>query len=340
MAIKKAEETLRTREGIMSGHNKYLFLSEEEQTFKKEYRYMEEQRRLLAFANEQYGSISDTYILFAVAKLGVTDRKTIQEFLKVLFMHDREKFILDPDDDDAYGKRISALCRFGFLFKISYFHNIQDKIGTPHALYTITSDGVNFVKARLSCHLMANQWIQSKTFQELLAWAAASYVGVKLSQSKHFRSFEEGIFRNRNTGAHYYPCECKFVLEENEEYFPVYAVTMNCYLQRDTRIMSEDDFASHKAFKVNAIRNYIRYRSKKGPCYVFCVVMDNDDLMDMGELLVEAEVPEEELDHIYFTGVGAFDESRKVKVPYLKMKLEETEDTISFDFYTDMPFFL
>lgn len=340
MAINNAKVTLRTRNAISEGLNRYLFIGEEEQVFDKQYRYVDENRKYLSFANGQYGTISDCYILYAVATLGVVDRRGIQSFLAVLKTHEPSRYISDTSDDDNYSLRLAQLCKFGLLFKFKYYYDINDGIGKENTLYTIAGDGVSLVNQKLARRVIENKWIQAKSPRELLGWAAASYVGIKLSGEKNFSKFEDGVFRNKGVGSYHFPCECKYVIDSEKGIFPAYVVTIDCYFYFDERIHNEGEYNEFVSKKINAIRKYIKYRSDKGPCFVVCTCMDNADLLEIGAMLVSADITEDELQYIYFTGVGAFDENRKVDCPYLRMKIEESQDEVEYDFYAEKPLFL
>lgn len=340
MAIDNAEMTVRTREAIDNGANRYFFIDEKEQVFEKQYKYVDENRKLLSFANGIYGTISDCYILFAVASLGVTDRRGIQNFLTVLKSHDQNRYIADPSDDANYSSRIAQLSKYGLLFKFKYYYGINDGIGKENTLYTVAGDAVNLVNQKLSRKCVENKWIQAKSPRELLGWASAAFVGIKLSNQRNFKQFEDGVFRNRGVGSYHFPCECKYVIEGKEGLFPAYVAVIDSYLFYDERIHNESEYDEYVEKKLNAIRKYIRYRSNKGPCFIVCSCMNDSDLNELGSMMIRADFSQEELEHIYFTGAGAFDESRIVDCPYLRMKINESEDAIEYDFYAERPLFL
>lgn len=229
---------------------------------------------------------------------------------------------------------------FDLLFKFKYYYGINDGIGKENTLYTVAGDAVNLVNQKLSRKCVENKWIQAKSPRELLGWASAAFVGIKLSNQRNFKQFEDGVFRNRGVGSYHFPCECKYVIEGKEGLFPAYVAVIDSYLFYDERIHNESEYDEYVEKKLNAIRKYIRYRSNKGPCFIVCSCMDDSDLNELGSMMIRADFSQEELEHIYFTGAGAFDESRIVDCPYLRMKINESEDTIEYDFYAERPLFL
>lgn len=323
-----AKKTLQIRKNIDSKGVEYSWNEDVEASFNKIYYYTEPAMRLWKFAKEETGSISDCFILYAIANLGVCDYETIQMFLGNLKSRHSGLHIMDPYDK-SLKLRLAALKKQGYVFAFSYRTAAGEK-----SLYTIDKDGNEFVSMKLSKKLPYNSWMQAKQPPEMLGWAATTYVAVKSSFDSNFVNYLDGVFRNKFIGTYYLPAEIKYAVKN----IPIYVAYMEAYLILNKKTMTEDDFNEVCVRKINTIRNYLMNRSTKGPAYCVVVVQDNEDLLKMAELIVKTEILLERLDHIYFTGAGAMQEvdSSHLSDGFLKMVYEDDK----FDFAAERPDFM
>lgn len=318
---------------------RYIYSELADETYDKAYTYMDINRRLLGFANETLGSISDCYILYAIAMLGVADRQTIQLFLKNMKARNSDLFIEDTDNDKNIKQRMRILKKYGFVFSISYeYMDASDKKGVaqyPNTLHTIDPEACNLVNEKLSKRIPYNKWIQAKQMPELLGWACAAYVGTNISFHKNFKIYMDGAFRNRNLGTFFFPCELKFDNGENQHYVAV----IDSYLYWNRKTQTERDFDDFRALKINAIRNYITNRTKKGIAHIVICVADRDDLYAMRDLIVQSGVLIEYLQHIRFTGEGILQNTARLEDAFLQLYVPEDTDGEA-TFFASTPVYL
>lgn len=339
MNAEVAKKTLMARKRIDSGDRYYIYNEAAEDSYKKEYSYVEPAKRLLRFSADIVGTLSDCYLLYAVAYLGVTDRTTIQLFLKNIKTRNPRLYIEDPEDDDNVMNRLGFLAKAGFLFIHNYYaHDYTEEKEGAYArrLYTIDREGCTLLNQKLSKNVPYNAWIQAKSLNELIAWASGAYIGAFLSTDRNFSEYLDGVFRNRFMGAYYFPCELKFVVGD----VPAYVAIETSYLHFDDRSMTQDDYDNARVRKINAIKNYILGRSKKGPAYAVIVVQDNEDLMKMAELISQTGVLEELLERIYFTGEGAVRTKSSLQDAFLQLVRVDENGDRTMDFVIKHPDFL
>lgn len=340
MDDKIMKKTLLVRKSLDSPRRRFVYNDSAEESFSKVYKFVEQDRKLLRYAEERVGTISDCYLLYAVAMLGVCDRRTLQLFLYNLKMHSPDLYIEDMTNDNHVKRRLSALCSCGLLFKVEYMTEMSDKKGPtltkPVTLYTVDKEANSLMNMKLAKRVPYNNWLQAKLLPGLLSWSAACYAGVVASVNPNFTSYLDGVFRNSYLGVYYFPFEAKYTVNN----IPAYVAYIDAFLYHDTRIQTKEDFDDLRILKINAIKNYLFARTKKGPAYVVVVVQDNADLCDMANLIIQTEVLLESLNNIFFIGEGSIRELDGAEDAFLQMYLDEKETATKFDFVAAKPPFL
>lgn len=310
-----------------------------EETYKKAYTYMDLNRRLLGFAEDMLGTISDCYILYAIAILGVADKQTIQLFLKNLKARNPDLLIENMDDENGFKSRLRILKKYGFIFSITYeYWDYSDKDAPAHypiTLHTIDPEACNLVNEKLSKRIPYNKWLQAKQLPELIGWGSATYVGTSISFHKNFKMYLDGAFRNRWLGTFYFPCELKYYAADKYHYVAV----LDAFLIHNTRTQSEDDYREVCVLKINAIKNYLAARTKKGIAHVVVSVADKDDLYAMMDLILRTAVLLEYLPYIYFTGEGILQNTPLIENAFLQL-VAPYDDVSNAQFIATIPQFL
>lgn len=318
----------------------YVFAPDTSHLVKKEYTYMDSARRLLRFANDSVGTISDCYILYAVGYLGVCDKNTIRIFLRNLQIKHPDLYIEDVEDENSLSRRVAALSTSGFLYATRFNDASLGETSQsllPTRVYTIDQDASVFMNQKLTKRVPYNKWLMVKPISQLIGWSATAYIGACLSGNKYQVCFLEAVFRNRYLGNYYLPCEQKFYDGKNK----YYVAFLDAFLIRDERSQTEHDFAEYEATKLNVIRNYIGARTTEGIACVVVVVENNADLVAMARLIMMSEVLLDNLERIYFTSEGAYNHAAYDKDAFLQMIVKETEnDGAQFDFVAVQPPFL
>ena len=337
-----AKRTLFLRTCLDNSKRRFIYSSIAEDSFQKMYQYLDADRKLLRFAEDSMGTISDCYILYAIAQLGITDRQTLQIMLRNLKMRAPDLNIEDMSDDSSVKRRLSTLYKSGLLFVVEYktqapSNREKASLIQPYRLYTIDKEAQNLMNMKLSKRLPYNNWLQAKLLPGMIGWACAAYAGVAASLSKYFVEYLDGAFRNKYLGVYYFPCELKFQIDD----IPAYVAVIEAFLYHDTRTQTKADFDQVRVTKINAIKNYIFARSKKGPAYVIVVVQDNADLVDMARLIIETEVVKDCLENVFFTGEGIIRELDSAQGAFLQMVLTDEETAATpFDFVAAEPPFI
>ena len=328
MNKEQIKRSLKIREELNEGKRRFVMDREIEQTKTQDYSFKQFSFQLHVMAQEGLGTMSDAYIMFAICLMGVCDLRTITTFLSNLKQRNPELVIMDTSLADNLRSRIRQLRDKGLLYTIGFA--VPNWSGEAYEnanelrLFTPTRDTINFVNKKLNKRISHNEMIQAMPSNDLVGWASATYVGATMASSKYFDCYLDRVFRNMKLGSIYLPMELRFNRDDDRYYVAV----MKGYMVRDERIQTEDDFKDYVAYTLNSIRQYIQYRTRKGTACVVISVMDNKDLVTMGRYIKNAQVLDECLPYIFFTGEGPVNMERHLKDAFLQ--LQYNDDAIEF----------
>ena len=308
---------------IDAGDRKYVYSDSVEASTKKTFTFVPYDKKLLRYAEDEFGTISDAFVLMAITSLGVADKNTIFLYLEALSRTDPNLQIADyVRYPAALGNRLSELRKSGFLFCFEYKATMYEEGKTPwivpNMLYTVDQDGQNFCNSKLNNRMPFNQWIQAKQMNELLGWSAATYCGVSLAHNANFVAFEKGLFKSREIGSVFLPVELRFKKDDALHYVAV----LPSYVRFDDRIMSKQDYNNYRGMMIKVIGNYLQRRSN-GTLYVVVVVEDNNDLKGICNIIAGTGVFDGLLDRLFFTGEGAILHADHPRKALLRMQVKE-----------------
>ena len=337
MTEEMLKKTYLVRKGLDRENRHFVYTDDIEQTYTKVFNYVSADVKMLDFAREEIGMISDCYILYAVAHLGVAEVDTIMCFLKALCKKYPDLSII-CDDKNVIRDRLRLLHRKGYLFKHRY-NTVNTTKGEEQketvSLYSLSEDANNLVKQRLQKRVSMNSLIQMKPIKELIGWSCAGLVGSMIaSNSVGFENYLERVLRTKQLGTVYMPCELKIVDGEDSYYIAV----VSSYLGINKQYQTDMDYAEWCAFKINTIKNYLNCRTTKGVSYVVVAVEDNADLNEITQMIHNSRFLEEYYERILFTGEGAVRDFLPVKDAFLSMRKESSSERGYELIQCDVPF--
>lgn len=314
---------------------RYVYSENSEAFMKKEYEYLSYDKRLMRFHDNEFGTTSDAFILLAVTTLGVANKETIRIFLMALKKRDPNLQIPDfKNNPKSLGNRLSELKKCGFLFTIEYGTYVRkgtDSVVEKNTLYTVDQQGQNFANARLGKSQPYNQWIQAKQFNDLIAWASATFCGCCLAYSPNFVSFERGLFSSKGRSV-FLPCEIRFRKKDRIHYVAV----LSCYLRFDDRYMSKQDYDNRRGNFIRLIYNYVT-RGSNGDVSVVIVAEGKEDLKNICDLIAETGALDDVLEKVYFTGEGVILHSNDFRDTLVRLMVT---DNGSYEFSAVVPEFM
>ena len=169
------KKTYLIRKSIDSGNRHFVYSEEVETGYVKIFNYVNSDMKLLEFARDSYGMISDCFILYAVGHMGVAEVDSILTFLRALAKKNPDLNI-NCTSKESIKDRLRLLQKKGYLFKHRYevLANNGDSVGKDVvAIYSLSEDAYQLVKQRLQKRLSINSAIQMKPMKELIGWACA-----------------------------------------------------------------------------------------------------------------------------------------------------------------------
>lgn len=333
-----AKETYTKRVQLDNKACRFVYNEEIEMTYARYFNYTDPDTKLLSLAKDEAGIISDCYILYAIAHLGVCDKNTISMFLEALQKIEPSLNIISGKNEYGIGERLRLLEKRGYIFKLKYNvdnHGIDVPDSTDMvSFFTTTESGYELVKQRLQKRLTINKLIQAKPINELIGWAAAAMVGAYIACHSRFEDYLERVLRTKQLGSVYLPCELK-VNAYGEKY---YIALVSAFLYRNKHSQTENDFNEYCAYKLNVMKNYLACRTQKGQAVVVCAVADNADLNKMVGLIYQTDILGPYLEQIYFTGEGIIKSFENPIDCFLQMRLTDTEE--GYEIMSAKPAFL
>ncbi len=319
------KKTYLIRKSIDSGNRHFVYSEEVETGYVKIFNYVNSDMKLLEFARDSYGMISDCFILYAVGHMGVAEVDSILTFLRALAKKNPDLNI-NCTSKESIKDRLRLLQKKGYLFKHRYevLANNGDSVGKDVvAIYSLSEDAYQLVKQRLQKRLSINSAIQMKPMKELIGWACAGLVGSAIANAgSGFDGYLERVLRTKQLGAVYLPCELKVITGGTAYYIAV----MSSYLGIEKSYQTESDYAEVCAFKINTIRNYLYCRTTKGVAVVVVAVADNTDLNEIAYRIYNAGNMDDYYGQIYFTGEGAVNSGLGMEHVFLQMKKNEDSE--------------
>lgn len=324
--MEKAEKALsvKLKTQLNSGIRRYVCSEKMKDTLEKEFKYLEQDIKLKRFAADEIGMVSDCYLLYAVACLGVADIESIAMFDTAVYGTDAGLHIMDVNNSDYLRNRLEALMINGLLFKMKYVIDTFDEDGNPrvthNSFYIIEKDGLTFMNRVLSKRVVGQSWLVASNPYELIGNCAAGYVAGMLSRGGKFLEFKQGIFSTKAIGTVFIPSIVKLELSNGE---PIYVGVIDAFLHRYEITQTKGDYEDRCIFKVNTIKQYLYHRdSRDNYAAVVVTVEDNKDLNEIAYWIGRVGNLSDDYDRIFFTGEGIFrhNDIKKKKKLFLKMK--------------------
>lgn len=315
------------RESFQAGYRRFRCTDDIRDTYDKNYNSIPRDVKFERFAAGSLGVVSDCYILYAIAILGIADRETIFGFLQAIRKINKELSIPDITDNDTAMKRLANLVHSGFIFIHEYQINESkdEDENTKVKLFSITPDGLQLMNKKLGKRVIENKWFQAKPFSELVGWSCASFVSVCMANQTGFHEFNQGLYRTKDIGTVIMPPVVKTELNVKKEH-PVYLCTIPAYLHYDGSYQTHNDYEDMCYHFVNTISQYFYVHDlKKHYCRMIVVVEDDNDLMEAASWINKAENMRVFYPRLFFTAEGAIRSTGRLAGNFLCMKANDSD---------------
>lgn len=302
------------------------------ETWERTYYRLEHDVKLLRFAEDAMGAISDCFILYAVACLGCTDTDGVRMFLRAMRDNSAGVTIMDIDNLDYVRERMKSLLSLGFLFTYNYTVYAHDKNGKLNEngikLFTIDKSGQSFMNQKLAKRTAIHEWIQAKPEFELIGWAACSYVHGRVATSGKYIESKQGIFQTKAIGTAFIPSILRMELNDGKAADIGF---ISAFLYKGQGFMTEHDYEDRCIFTVNLIKQFFFNRdSKKRIARAVVVVENNADLVEIGTWIDKMGNLVDDYDRLYFTGEGAMRYKTDIRGSFLQMRKGTAKQPLVF----------
>lgn len=323
----------------------YVFDSGVADSYSKDFKMVANDRRLLEFAEDVVGAISDMHILYAVAIMGVADYETVYRFLKNLKSRHKELAIAGSDDPSGIRNRLRAMFQLGLLFKHMYRVPVYKDDGAPDVdevtLYTVTPTAVAMINNKLDSHVLCQEWIQVKPLYDLEGWAACSSVACTVDSYPTCIERKQGAFKTPFLGATtIIPSILKLQGTKDENIFVGF---VPAFLHMNSAAQTKEQFQRDIEYRINVMRQFLFSQDKKEHvARLVVVVEDSTDLGVVTNYILKSDELRDDFYRIFFTGEGAMlnskDKDRYGRDCFLGIKESKTKS--GFSYYAATPDFL
>lgn len=323
----------------------YVFDSGVADSYTKDFRMVANDLRLLRFAEDVIGAISDMHILYAVAVMGVADYTGVQRFLRNWKVREKDLAISGTDDPSGIRNRLRALFQLGLLFKHMYRVPIYSDSGTPEVdevtLYTVTPTAVAMINNKLNSHVNGQEWVQMRPLYDLEGWAASSAVANMVDSYPNCIERKQGAFKTPFLGSTtLIPGILKLQGSEKENIFVGF---VPAFLHMNSAAQTQEQFQRDVEYRINVMRQFLFSQDKKEHvARLVVVVEDSTDLSVVVNYILKSDELKGDYYRIFFTGEGALmrssDKDKLGRDCFLGIKESKTKS--GFSYYAATPDFL
>lgn len=311
---------------LNSSRRRFPLKDDESYAYAKYYQAKDIEEKLYRFAIDSFGTISDCFILFAMAKLSVCSKEAVGLALKALKKKNYSFSISCVNnkgeiDSEALGKRLTALYKNGLYYKHAYYlDTINQSTGQEdegrYFVFTLDRGSQQLMNKKLQKSEVFDEWLQASPVQELLGIASASFVAATIANDDAFVEFKNRVFRTKVAGTRILGNELKFHTDSD-----YYVTCIPGYLHFDKRIADENMFEDWCIDRLHTIHQYIFFReARKQNGRVVLVVDSEDDLNRCIDMISRTKMLDEYLDRLYITGEGVFRHTIKTEERFMQLE--------------------
>ena len=268
-------------------------------SFRPRGKFVSPDEMLVAFASDDVGMVSDAFILYAVAWMGVASKEAIQGFLEAKRGMGGDLLIGGRESLDRFlMNRIHVLLDRGMLCAYKYV----TRGNMPVQLYGITDGGFDVMKQRLKTGKFANNHMFfAKPAREVIEWAAATFVGSVLLGGDRVVCELRRVFYSTITGNLFFPFEFRSQGDGGNLF---YVAGFNGNWAQYPELQTKADYDRWLKEQLEAIYSYLTKRATDGTA-IACIVVESGESLKLAcNAIAGHEGLLTCLDRIVFTGEG------------------------------------
>ena len=324
----------------------FTYSQDAEESREMKFNYFDESIQLRRFAQDEYGTISDAYILYMISMLEYATPDAIRE---MLYAYARSNKLLSiaktvstasKGTEGSIEPRIQVLLKEGSIFRISY--KVESKGGNLNSvsIYGATKATQTFVNVKLDKKIPIRSWTAAAPLSRSISGAAVSFVAAAVASRCGclLDALMEKAVKTKELGAIQLPPRLLF--NDGEKKYQV--LFYPAFLGQVTSYQTDLDFEEMLKNKVQELKNYFydcRRKEEQMDSYCVIVCEDRRDMENMRMVILQTRVLVDfgNLPKIFLTSEGAIRNIGSLDSAFLRMEQTQEEDLV---FVKDTPPFV
>lgn len=324
----------------------FVYSQDAEESREMKFNYFDEAIQLKRFAQDEYGTISDTYILYMISMMEYATPDAIRE---MLYAYARSNKLLSiakniaaasKSTEGSIEPRIQVLLREGSIFRVSY--KVEGRGGNLNSvsIYGTTKATQTFVNVKLDKKIPVRSWMAAAPLCRSISGAAVSFVAAAVANRCGclLDALVEKALKTRELGVLQLPP--RLLLSDGQKKYQV--LFYPAFLEQISSYQTDLDFEEMLKNKVQELKNYFydcRRREEQVDSYCVIVCGDRRDMENMRTVILKTRVLIDfgNLPRIYLTSEGAVRSTGSLDGAFLRMEQTQEEELV---FVGDTPPFV
>lgn len=323
----------------------FIYTQDAEESREMKYNYFDEAIQLKRFAQDEYGTISDAYILYMISMLEYATPDAVRE---MLYAYARSNKLLSiaktittasKGTEGSIEPRIQVLLREGSIFRISY--KVESKGGSNSvSIYGTTKATQTFVNVKLEKKIPVRSWTAAAPLSRSISGAAVSFVAAAVAGRCGclLDGLMEKAVKTKELGTIQLPP--RLLLSDGGKKYQV--LFYPAFLGQVTSYQTDLDFEDVLQNKVQELKNYFydgRRKEEQVDSYCVLVCENRRDMENMKMVILQTHVLIDfgNLPRIFLTSEGAVRSIGSLDSVFLRMEQTPQEDLV---FVKDTPPFV
>lgn len=290
----------------------FIYSAEADESYSLKYNYFPDSVKMHRFQSGEYGTVSDTYILYMLTLLGNVSVETIENMLEAYSRNYKnlliaQKLITSSSSKQSHVEsRIKVLLKNGFVFSQNFDIGRPDGMFDKIVLYGVGRDTQTFMNRKLGKNVVMRPWEMAIPLNDAISEAASAFVAsiVALKGGCRLKSIKEDAFKSKEMGTVLLPPT--LFLDGTSELEKYQVLFYPAFLNHVSFYQTDGDFERTIKYKMDCVRNYIyMYRNVSRKPFCIFVCESGNDMEKVRKVLQQLRQMQESLPFIYFTSEGA-----------------------------------
>lgn len=324
----------------------FVYTQDTEESREMKFNYFDEAIQLRRFAQDEYGTISDAYILYMISMLEYATADAVRE---MLYAYARSNKLLSiaktiitasKGTEGSIEPRIQVLLKEGSIFRISYKAAGRDGNANSVSIYGTTKATQTFVNVKLEKRIPVRSWTAAAPLSRSISGAAVAFVAAAVANRCGclLDALMEKAVKTKELGTIQLPP--RLLLSDGTKKYQV--LFYPAFLEPVTSYQTDLDFEEVLKNKVQELKNYFydcRKKEEQVDSYCIIVCEDRRDMENIKMVILQTRVLIDfgNLPKIFLTSEGAVRSLGSLDNVFLRMEQTPEEELV---FVRDTPPFI